>query len=57
MTGEALLATVVQDPGCAGILVNSALAEVSLAIDRATAEILVRGEPKPPPVKPWWRLW
>jgi hypothetical protein len=42
LVGEALLATALLNPECAGVLVNSALAEVSLAIDRATAAALLR---------------
>lgn len=42
LTGEALLATVLLNPECAGVLVNSALAEVSVVIDRGTAARLVR---------------
>ena len=56
MTGAALLAAVLANPECAGVLVNSALAEVSVAIDRPTAEALVRAG-RPPAPKPWWRFW
>ncbi len=42
LTGEAVLATVLANPDCAGVLVNSALDEMSVVIDRATAESLVR---------------
>jgi hypothetical protein len=56
MTGAALLATVLANPECAGVLVNSALAEVSVVIDRPTAEALVRTG-RPPVGKPWWRFW
>jgi hypothetical protein len=42
MTGDALLATVLVNPQCAGVLVNSALAELSAVIHRATAESLLR---------------
>jgi hypothetical protein len=57
LAGEALLATVLLNPECAGVLVNSALAEVSVVIDRATAESLVRPATKQPTDKPWWRFW
>jgi hypothetical protein len=40
LAGEVLLATVLLNPDCAGVLINSALAEVSVVIDRATAESL-----------------
>lgn len=53
MSGTALLATLLADPECAGVLVNSALSEVSVVIDRSTAEELMR----PSGPKPWWRLW
>jgi hypothetical protein len=42
ISGEALLATVLLNPACEGVLVNSALAEVSVVIDRATAERAVQ---------------
>ena len=57
LAGEALLATVLLNPECAGVLVNSALAEVSVVIDRATAEALVRSGAGQPADKPWWRFW
>ncbi len=57
LAGEALLATVLRNPDCAGVLVNSALAEVSAVIDRATVQSLVRLDSSRPPAKPWWRLW
>jgi hypothetical protein len=57
MVGESLLATVLLNPDCAGVLVNSALAEVSLAIERATVESLVRPASDRPAAKPWWRIW
>jgi hypothetical protein len=57
LAGEALLATVLLEPTCAGVLVNSALAEVSVVIDRVTAESLVRPTGERPGAKPWWRFW
>jgi hypothetical protein len=42
LAGEALLATVMRNPDCAGVLVNSASSEISVVIDRATVEALVR---------------
>jgi|SRR5579872_5706705 len=57
LAGEALLATVLLNPDCAGVLVNSALAEVSAVIDRATVESLVRPDSCRQPAKPWWRVW
>ena len=47
VVGDALLATVLFNPECAGVLVNSALAEVSVVIDRTTAESLTRTGGKP----------
>jgi hypothetical protein len=57
LAGEALLATVLLNPECAGVLVNSALAEVSVVIDRATADAMVRPGGGQPAAKPWWRFW
>ncbi len=59
MAGEALLATALLNPECEGILVNSALVEVSVVIDRATAESLTRaaGGGIKAGRKPWWRFW
>ena len=42
MFGNALLKTMLHNPECAGVLVNSAVAEVSVVIDRTTAETMVR---------------
>lgn len=57
MAGEALLAAVLFNPECEGVLVNSALAEVSVIIDRATAESLLRHAGERAAAKPWWRFW
>jgi hypothetical protein len=57
LAGEALLAAALLNPECAGVLVNSALAEVSVVIDRATVESLVRPAGDQPAAKPWWRFW
>jgi len=59
--GESLLDTVLANPGCHGILVNSAKREISLLIRRDTAARLKRGAgmqaPAPEPRKPWWKFW
>jgi hypothetical protein len=59
ISGEALLATILLNPECEGVLVNSALAEVSVVIDRVTAESVTRsaGGGVQPGRKPWWRFW
>jgi hypothetical protein len=57
MAGDALLATVLRNPDCAGVLVDSALAEVSVVITRATVQRLVRPGSSRPAAKPWWRFW
>ena len=59
IAGEALLATALLNPMCQGVLVNSALAEVSIVIDRATAESLTRHADAKAPArrKPWWKFW
>ncbi|HWN99979.1 MAG TPA: hypothetical protein VNS63_12005, partial [Blastocatellia bacterium] len=59
IAGEALVATVLLNPGCEGVLVNSALAEVSVTIDRATCESLARPAvgSEQPARRPRWRFW
>lgn len=57
LVGEALLGTVLLNPDCAGVLVNSALAEVSVVIDRVTVEALLRPAREQSDSKPWWRFW
>ncbi len=49
MLGESLLQTVLLNPDCSGILVNSAKKAVSIIIDRDTIQGLMK--------KPWWKLW
>lgn len=53
--GEALLGTVLANPQCSGILVNSALDSMSVVIDRATVKTLVRSADHRPR-KRWWRF-
>jgi hypothetical protein len=55
--GEAVLAAVLLNPKCEGVLVNSALAEESVVIDRGTAEALARSGDPLAKRKPWWRFW
>jgi hypothetical protein len=59
IAGDALLDTVLLNPKCEGLLVNSALAEVSIVIDRATAESITRPsiDKAPTTRKPWWQFW
>ena len=57
LIGDALLATVMLNPECQGVLVNSALAEISVVIDRPTAESLTRPGGERPVGKPWWKFW
>ncbi|MCE9531485.1 MAG: SseB family protein [Planctomycetes bacterium] len=57
LVGHALLSTVLLNPECDGVLVNSALAEVSVVIDRSTAVSLAQAKSEPPAAKPWWRFW
>jgi len=56
MNGDALLATALLNPKCAGVLVNSALTESSVVISRAIADQL-KGTKSPPADKRWWRFW
>lgn len=59
MSGEAVLLTVAHNPGCYGVLVNSAKAEISIIIDRDTAVSLLdtgkgaTGSSQ----RPWWKFW
>jgi hypothetical protein len=56
--GKDLLATVLLNPECEGVLVNSATAEVSIVIDRATVESQVAmGLHHTPKQKAWWQFW
>ncbi len=60
MTGEALMKTAMHNPRCAGILVNSAVSESSVRIDRATMASLINSPgPQDTPMRrrPWWRFW
>lgn len=57
MVGESVLATVLLHPDCTGVLVNSALVEMSVVIDRPTVEWLLQPADDQPPTKPWWRFW
>jgi hypothetical protein len=52
-SGASVMETVLANPSCRGILVNSATAKVSAVIDRATIKAFVRGSAP----KPWWKLW
>lgn len=59
MSGEAVMLTVVQNPDCYGVRINSAKAAISILIDRHTVVSLldpnkgVRASPQ----RPWWRFW
>jgi hypothetical protein len=59
MRGEALLETVLANPDCHGILVNSAKREISILIHRDVVVRLKRGtaEPASAPRTPWWKFW
>ena len=62
MLGRELAKTALFNPDCAGILVNSALSENSIAIDREKLALLLAppksspSSPKPP-LRPWWKFW
>ena len=60
--GEALLRTVMANPDCEAVQVNSALAEVSLLIPREVVERLLKerakkAEEHQPSTIPWWQFW
>lgn len=58
MTGDALLGTALHSADCRGILVNSALTEASVVIDRENAEIMLAAASRARSSgKTWWRLW
>jgi hypothetical protein len=61
ITGEELCRVALNDPDCRGVLVNSALSEISMAISRDTIVSLIRPGPSQPqtnqPKKPWWKIW
>lgn len=58
ISGEKLLETVLINPDCYGIRVNSAKREVSVIIDRQTVQLLQRGGKTTAKARsPWWRFW
>lgn len=59
MPGQAVLQTVAHNPGCYGVRVNSAKAEISILIDRHTAvSLLEAGKGAPASSqRPWWKVW
>ena len=59
VTGEALLKTVLSQPDCYGVRVNSAKEEISILIDRSTAATLVEASAHTPVSgpRPWWKFW
>jgi hypothetical protein len=59
MWGETILDCVMHSSECEGVWVNSALAEISLIIDRPTIIPLMynRKLTHPPVQRPWWQFW
>lgn len=58
ISGESLLDTVLTNPDCHGIRVNSAKGEVSVIIARETIQRLKRsGGATKAPGRPWWKFW
>lgn len=56
MSGEVLLQMAATDPDCEGILVNSAIREISLIISKPTAQsVLTPTITKAPGRQPWWK--
>mgnify|MGYP006992414706 CR=1 FL=1 len=55
MSGNDLFRTVVSDPGCNAIQINSALSETSIIIYRKTILAMFGAEFVAP--KPWWKFW
>jgi hypothetical protein len=56
INGDALLATALLNPDCAGVLVNSAITESAVVIPRAYADRLKRSELSQARRR-WWRFW
>jgi tetratricopeptide (TPR) repeat protein len=59
MPGEDVLQTVVHNPDCYGVSVNSAKSEISIIIDRQTVVSLFdagKGAPDSSQ-RPWWKFW
>lgn len=59
MSGEQVLQTVVHNPACYGVRVNSAKAEISIIIDRDTAVSLLGADnaAATSSQRPWWKFW
>ncbi|MFF4888304.1 hypothetical protein [Micromonospora chersina] len=56
LAGEVLLQMAAADPDCEGILVNSAIREISLTISRPTARtLLTTTVTEAPGPRPWWK--
>ncbi|MEV4465111.1 hypothetical protein AB0J51_15970 [Micromonospora echinofusca] len=56
VSGEVLLQMAAADPDCAGVLVNSAICEISLVISKPTAQSLTAPTTtKAPAPQPWWK--
>jgi len=58
-SGEAVLKTVLLNPKCQGVRVNSAKVEISIFIDRHSAVSLLGSSNTAPASSrpPWWKLW
>ncbi|GIJ43747.1 hypothetical protein Val02_06330 [Virgisporangium aliadipatigenens] len=55
VSGAVLLQMAATDDGCAGILVNSAIAEISLVISKSTARSVLAPDAEPAqPKRHWW---
>ena len=59
MDGLSVMRTVLANPECQAIRVNSAASEHSMAIPRATLQRIIDGPTREAPIirKPWWKLW
>ena len=59
MPGFDVLRTVLANPDCEGVLVNSATAEVSIVIDRDVAMRFIASSGDDPHLqkKEWWKFW
>lgn len=56
VSGEVLLQMAAADPDCEGVLVNSAICEISLVVSKPTAQSLMTpATTEAPGPRPWWK--
>ena len=57
--GQKLFRVALEDPDCHGIQVNSALAEISMVVDREQIKSTLSRQGSSPRISgvPWWKFW